>query len=144
VPRTIPPSDAATRRPVGDGHAAPPREKSVWRARDTQVLIRTRERLRFTPAEIAPLLTKPVAEIEERVAELVETGELDARPGDGRQAAEHRGLQFWKAVRPAIREMYEDDVPRQSIMFMLGISATELGSQLHRLFREGLTPRPRH
>jgi hypothetical protein len=141
VPPAIPTSHAATPRPVARGRSAPPREKSVWRARDTQVLIRTRERLRFTPTEIAPFLRKPVAEIEERVAELVETGELHARPGDGQQAAEHRGLQFWKAVRPAIREMYEDDVPRQSIVFMLGISATELGSQLRRLFREGLTRR---
>jgi hypothetical protein len=105
-------------------------------------LIRTRERLRFTPKEIAPLLRKPVAEIEERVAELIETGELHAHPGDGQQAAEQRGLPFWNAVRPAIREMYEDNVPHESIRFMLGITATELGSQLRRLFGEGLTRRP--
>jgi hypothetical protein len=141
VPSAIPTGDAATPRPVGRCQPASPREQCVWRARDTQVLIRVRERLGFTPTEIAPLLRKPVAEIEERVAELVETGDLHANPGDGRRATEHRGLQFWNAVRPAIREMYEDREPRQSIMFMLGISATELGSQLQRLFREGLKRR---
>ncbi len=91
--------------------------------------------------EIATFLDIPAPDVESHVAELVEDDRLGARVGEVQGPTGRRGTKAWDHLRPAIREMYEENTPHGSIRFMLGITPIELNTQLRRLFKEGLQRR---
>ena len=123
--------------------AAPPLIRSAahdddgrpWTELQTQNLIYAREVLGMSDAEIAGFVKRSPQAVARRAQELATEGRL--------RLGEVVGLtrRSWEELRPAIRGLYEENVPAGTIELLLGITHMQLATQVGRLIHEGLSRR---
>ncbi len=136
----LPPSGAEASAPPCGGCAGNEADDGrPWTELETQTLIYSQEVLDLGQADFARHAGRSPQALRRRCDELAAEGRLRPRAGETGRCSRTR--RSWDELRPAIRGLYEENVPRGTIGLMLGITPTELGTQLRRLFHEGLPRR---
>jgi hypothetical protein len=106
-----------------------------WTEFQTQTLIYASEALGMSDADLARFVGRSPLAVAHRTDELLKEGKL--------LRTEHgsRARRSWNELRPVIRALYEERVPKGTIQLFLGVSPRELETQLRGLFSEGMPRR---